>query len=147
MYGIIVSEIYGRKISKRWKIRNFFKLFRPPCRNALTDLDVSTPECAQVCVLHIEPHLATLRKIEMVAVLCMNETAPQFFLALTPFPPPPRADGPQRGRGHVGRHYPCTNKIWCGSVHALLRYRSRTAKMQKFPIDSYHQFNTPSRQQ
>jgi len=27
--------------------------------------------------------------------------------------------------------------IWCGSVHALLRYRSKTTKMQKFPIDSY----------
>jgi len=57
----------------------FFKLFDPPCRNALADFDGSTPECALVCALHIEPHLATLRKIEMVAVLCTNETTPPFF--------------------------------------------------------------------
>jgi len=42
----------------------------------LADLDGSTPECAQVCALHIEPHLATLRKIEMVAVRSTNETTP-----------------------------------------------------------------------
>jgi len=76
---LIVSDIYGRKVSKWWKKRNFFELFGPPCRNALADLDVSTPECAQVCVVHIWLHLASLRKIEMVAVLCTNETTPQFF--------------------------------------------------------------------
>ena len=75
--------------------------------------------------------MASLRKIEMVAVLCTNETTPQFFEFLTP--PPPGADGHHRGRGHVGRHCPYTNNIWCGSVQALLRYRSKTAK---FPIDS-----------
>jgi len=48
---------------------------------------------------------------------------------------PPGAAGPQSGRGHVGRHCPYTNKIWCGSVHALLRYRSKNIEMQKFPID------------
>ena len=52
-----------------------------------------------------------------------------------------RADGHQRGKGHVGRHCPYTYKIWCGSVHALLRYRSKTTKMQKFPIDSYSNEN------
>jgi len=62
---------------------------------------------------------------------------PPFFEFLTPLPPPLGADGPQRGKRHVGRHSPYTNKIWCGTVHALLRYRSKTAKMQKFPIDSY----------
>jgi len=45
----------------------------------LADLDGSTPECAYVCALHTGPHLASLRKIEMVAVLCTNETTPQFF--------------------------------------------------------------------
>ena len=34
-----------------------------------------------------------------------------------------------------------TYGIWCGSVHALLRYRSKTTKMQKFPIDSYSNEN------
>ena len=114
---LIVSEIYGRKVSKWLKIRNFFKPFGPPCRNALADLDCSTPECAQVCALHTGPHLASLRKIEMVA------------------------DGYHRGRGHVGRHCPYRNNISCGSVQALLRYRSKTAKMQKFPIDSHSNEN------
>ena len=67
---------------------------------------------------------------------------PQFFEYLTPLPPaPPGADGSHRGRGHVGRHCPYTNNIWCGSVHALLRYRSKTAKMQKFHIDSHSNEN------
>ena len=122
------------------KCRNFFELFGQPCRNVLADLvdlDGSTPECAQVCALRIEPHLATLRKIEMVAVLCTNETTPHFCEFLTP-PSPPSSRGrwTPEGEGHVGRHCPYTNKIWCGSVHALLRYRPKTAKMPKFPIDS-----------
>ena len=77
---LILSEIYGRKVSKWWKNR-FFKLFDPPCKNALADLDGSTPERAQVCVLRIEAHLATLRKTEMVAVLCTNETTPSNVLS------------------------------------------------------------------
>jgi len=64
---------------------------------------------------------------------------PPFFEFL--IPPPPGADGPHRGRGHVGRHCPYTNNIWCGSVHALLRYGSKTAKMQKFPVDSHSNEN------
>jgi len=87
----------------------------------------------QVCALHTEPHLATLRKIEMIAVRSTNET-PHFW-DLTP-PAPPGADGSQRGKGHVGRHCPYTNEI-----HALLRYRSKSAKMQKFPFDSYSNKN------
>ena len=135
---LILSEIYGRKVSKLWK----FEIFGPPCTNAFADLDSFTTECAQVCTLHIGPHLASLRKIEMVAVLCTNETPPQFFEFLTPPPPrPPGADGPNRGRGHVGRHCPYSNNIWCGSVHALLRYRSKNDKMQKFPIDSHSNEN------
>jgi len=97
---LIVSEIYGRKFSKWWKIRNFFELFGPPCRNALADLDGSTPECAQVCALHTGLHLASLREIEMVAVLCTNETTPQFFEFLTP--PPPAPQGPMGTTGGGG---------------------------------------------
>jgi len=74
----------------------FFELFGLPCRNALADLDGSIPECAQVCALHNGLHLASLREIEIVAVLCTNETNPQFFEFLTP--PPPGADGHHRGR-------------------------------------------------
>ena len=36
-------------------------------------------ECAQVCAVHIGLHLASLRKIEMVAVRSTNETAPNFL--------------------------------------------------------------------
>ena len=61
------------------KFEIFFKVFGPPCRNALADLDGSTPECAQVCALHIGPHLASLRIIEMVAVRSTNETTPNFL--------------------------------------------------------------------
>jgi len=56
----------------------FFECFGPPCKNALADLDGSTPYCAQVCALHIEPHLATLRKIEMVAAHSTNKTTTHF---------------------------------------------------------------------
>jgi len=118
----------------------FFELFDPPCRIALADLDGSTPEWAQVCALHIGPHLASLRKIEMIAVRSTNETTP-IFEFLTPPPRPPGADGPQSEKGHVGRHCPYTNNIWCGCVHALLRYRSKTTKMQKFPIDFHSNEN------
>ena len=97
---LIVSEIYGRKVSKWRRIRNFFELFGQPCRNALADLDGSTPECAQVCALHTGPHLASLRKIEMVAVICTNETTPQFFEFLNPSPPAPQ--GPMGTTGGGG---------------------------------------------
>ena len=56
----------------------------------------------------------------------------QFFAFLTPPPPPPRGRWAPQGVGHVGRHCPYTNNIWCGFVQAMLRYRSKTAKMQKF---------------
>jgi len=121
------------------KIEFFFELVGPPCRNALADLDGSISQCAQVCALHIGPHFASLRKIEVVAVRSTNATTP-IFEFLTP-PRPPGADGPHRGRGQVDRHCPYVNNIWCGSVHALLKYRSKTAKMHKFPIDSHSNEN------
>jgi len=66
---------------------------------------------------------------------------PPFFLFLTPIPSAPRGRWTTEGEGHIGRHCPYTNKIWCRSVHALLRYRSKTAKMQTFFIDSYSNEN------
>jgi len=97
---IIVSEIYGRKVWKWWKIWHFFELFGPPCRIALAYLDGSIPECAQVCALHIEPHFEALRKIEMVAVLCTNETTPHLCEFLTS--PPPTPQGPLDPRAGGG---------------------------------------------
>ena len=56
----------------------FFEIFGPSYRNPLADLDGSTPECAQVCALHIELHLATLREIKIVAVRSTNKATPIF---------------------------------------------------------------------
>jgi len=81
LYASIFNSFWDiwTKVSKWWKIRIFFEVFGPPCRNALADLDGSTPECGQVCALHTGPHLASLRKIEMVAVRSTNETTPNFL--------------------------------------------------------------------
>jgi len=76
------------------KNSTFFELFGPPCRIALAHLDGSISECAQVCALHIEPHLEVLRIIEMIAVLCTNETTPIFPSTLPQGPLDPTA-----GRG------------------------------------------------
>jgi len=100
---VIVSEIYGRKVSKWWKIRIFFELFGPPCRITLADLNGSTPECAQVCALNIEPHLEALRKIEVVPVHCTNETTPIFWVFFWVFnSPSTRPQGPMDPRGGRG---------------------------------------------
>ena len=124
------------------KKSKFFRLFGPPCRNVLADLDGSIPECAQVCAIHIRLHLVSLRKNRNGSCPMHEWDHPQFFEFLTPPPlTPPGADGHHRGRGHIGRHWPYMNNIWCGSVQALLRYRSKTAKMQKFPIDSHSNKN------
>jgi len=44
---------------------DFFELFGPPLGNPWANLDGSMPECAQVCALHMRPHVTTLRKTEM----------------------------------------------------------------------------------
>ena len=59
----------------------------------------------------------------------------------SPYPSPPLGRCTAHGRGHVGKHCHYTNNSSCGSVQPLLRYRSKTAKMQKFPIDSHSNEN------
>ena len=59
---------------------------------------------------------------------------PLIFWVFNSPPRPPGADGPHRGRGHVGRHCPYTNNIWCGSVHALLRYPPKCKNSPLTPI-------------
>jgi len=82
------------------KLEIFLELFGPSCRIALADLDGSTPECVQVCALHIEPHLEALRKIEILADHCTNETTPHFFEFLTsPSTCPQGPMDPRWGRG------------------------------------------------
>jgi len=63
---VTVAEIEGRKISKSSKILIFLKVFGPPCRNPLANVDGSMAECAQVCALHARLHLTMLRKTETV---------------------------------------------------------------------------------
>ena len=46
-----------------------------------------------------------------------------------------------RGRGTSADIVPTQIIFGVDSVQALLRYRSKTAKMQKFPIDSHHNKN------
>jgi len=84
-----------------------------------------------------------------------------FFEFINPPPRPPGADGHHRGRRQSAdivptqiifgvyqiiyskhnQNYYLKLDVWCGSVQALLRYRSKTAKMQKFPIDSHSNKN------
>ena len=67
---------------------------------------------------------------------------PQFFEFLTPPPPVPQGPmGTTEGGGTSADIFPTRVIIWCGSVQALLRYRSKTAKMQKFFIDSHSNEN------
>jgi len=83
-------------------------------------------------------------KQKMVAVRSTNETTLIFwvFYSLSTCPRGRWTPKSQKEKGHIGRHRPYTNEIWCGSVHALLRYSSKTPKMQKkFPIDSYSNEN------
>ena len=93
-------------------------------------MDGSTPNFICVGTMSADVPLPPLGSIGpnggFVSVLHVTDAlvSIKIFQFLTPLHPPPGADGPQRGKGHVGRHCPYTNKIWCGSVHALLRYRS-----------------------
>jgi len=70
--------------------------FGPPCKNALANVEGSTPECA----LHIEPHLEALRKIEMLADARMRPPPVLEFLT----PPAPAHQRPMNPRGGRGRH-------------------------------------------
>ena len=58
------------------KIAIFSNFLATPVETPWPISTVSTPECAQVCALHTGPHLASLRKTEMVAVRSTNETTP-----------------------------------------------------------------------
>jgi len=67
-----------------------------------------------------------------------------FFEFLTPPPPPPQGPMDPRVGGDTSADIVPTQikfRVECGCVHALLRYRSKTAKMQKIPIDSHSNEN------
>ena len=99
---MIVSEIYGLKSRNGEKLEIFSKFLDHPVETLWPILTVlqQNVRTAQVCALHTGPHLASLIKIEMVAVLCTNETTPQFFEFLTP--PPPANQEPMGTTGGGG---------------------------------------------
>ena len=132
---LIVSEIYGLKSRNGEK----FEIFS----NFLAHLGRSWRFYIRMCTGLCPTYWTTFgiaEKNRNSSCLQHEWDHSPFFEFLTP-PPPPGADGHHRGRGHVGRHCPYTNNIWCGFVQALLRCRSKTAKMQKFPIDSHSNKN------
>ena len=124
---LIVSDIYGRKI------RNFFELFGPPCRIALADLDGFTPMCAGLCPTYCTT-FGSAEKNRNGSCPMHEWDHSLFWVFNSPSTRPPGAAGPRSGKRHVVRHCPYIHKIWCGSVHALLRYRSKTTKMQNSPL-------------
>ena len=130
---LIVSEIHGRKVSKWWNNRNFFKLFGPPCRNPVT---FYTRMCAGLCPTYWTTFgIADKNRIGSCP---MHEwDHPPIFGVFNSLSPPRGRWTPQGKGARIDRHFTYTNKIWYGSVHALLRYRSKSTKMQKFPIDSH----------
>ena len=77
---LIVSEIYGLKSRNGEKFKIFSKFLAHPVETLWPILTVLQQNVRmQVCALHTGPHLASLRKIEMVAVLCTNETTPNLL--------------------------------------------------------------------
>ena len=76
---LIVSEIYGLKSRNGEKFEIFLKFLAHSVETPWPILTVLYQNVRmQVCALHTGPHLASLRKIEMVAVRSTNETTPNF---------------------------------------------------------------------
>ena len=67
------------------KNSKFFRTFGPPCRNPLAKVDGSMPECAQVCALHMRPHLATLKENRNGRRLSCYRRKPQNWYYITHF--------------------------------------------------------------
>jgi len=107
LFLIVSAEIYGRKVSKCWKIRNYFELFGPPCRIALADLDGSiyTRMCTGLCPTYWTTFGSAVKNRSGSCPLDKWDQPP-FFEFLTPPPPAPGADGPQRGKGHISNIVP-----------------------------------------
>ena len=76
---LIVSEIYGQKSRNGEKFEIFSKFLAHPVETFWPILTVLQQNVRRSVPYYTGPHLASLRKIEMVAVLCTNETAPNFL--------------------------------------------------------------------
>jgi len=121
---LIVSEILAHPVETPWPSRRFYtRICAGLYRTYWTTFGIAEKNINGSCPMREWDHPLI------------------FWVFNSPSPHLPGADGHHRGRGHVGRHWPYTNNIWCGSVQALPRYRSKTAKMQKFPIDSHSNEN------
>jgi len=55
------------------------KFFTPPCRNPLANVDGSMAECAQVCAVHVQPHLTMINKTEMVRLSCSRRNLQNWY--------------------------------------------------------------------
>jgi len=106
---MVRNSIFFRTFGRFWRF--YTRMCAGLCRTYWTTFGIAEKNINGSCPMHEWDH-------------------PQFFEFLTP-PPHPRGRWAPQGRGHVGRHCPYTNTIWCGSVQALLRYRSKTAKKAK----------------
>jgi len=125
------------------KIRIFFELFGPPCRIALADLDGSIPECAQVCALHIESHLEALKKIEMVAIQCTNETTPIFWAFNSPSTRPQGPMDPRRGRGTSADIVPTHIKFGVDLSTRCWDIAQKTPKCKNSPLTNITRISFP----
>ena len=76
---LIVSEIYGLKSRNGEKFEIFSKFLGHHVETPWPILTVLQQNVRRSVPIHTGPHLASLRKTEMVAVLCTNETTPNFL--------------------------------------------------------------------
>ena len=118
---LAVAEI--RKVCKWSKIRIFSNFWAHPVQTACPTW-MALCQNVRRSVSYIRDrtwrrHFASLRKIEMVAVLCTNGPPPCHFPT---FCPQGVAD-PQKGRRHVPTQATPACKIWRESARGLLRNR------------------------
>ena len=95
--------------------------------------------CA-VCALHIGLHLASLREIEMVAVLCTNET-PNFLSFNSPSPALQGPMDPTGGGGMSADIVPTQIKFGVDASTRCWDIAQKPPKCKKIPIDSHSNEN------
>ena len=119
---LTVAEI--RKVCKWSKIRFFFEFFGPPCRNPLANLSETTP-------IFLSFKLPSTRSQGPIDPRGGRSTSADIVPTQIKFGVDPSTRccrrNPQNSYYHV--------------TQFLLRYRSKTTKMQKFPIDYYSNEN------
>jgi len=100
-----VCEIYGRKVSKWWKIRFFSNFLGHPVETPwpiLTVLHQNVRSSVPYILDHIWKRWA---KIKMVAIHCTNETTPHFWFFWVFNSPSTRPQAPMDPEGEVARRH------------------------------------------